>query len=272
MALIYHYCNPQTFLQIIERKCIWLSSTNNMNDFAEGEWFISAVKRMLESKQGEYGNEWCNTAWVHFVSNIGQKYIACFSKNSDSLSQWRAYAQDGEGVAIGFEDSALGAEGDSIHTNISPKMSLCLKDVKYSSTQEIFNELASIAELVRSSDTNELSNSAFTFSAICSSLAMLTKNPAFKEENERRLVYSALVMVKQVDGSVEVMNALSDIKYRISNGYLTSYFELEFSPADAIKEIVLGPKNKFHNTDISNFLGINSLGHVKFRRSSATYR
>ncbi|WP_413508250.1 DUF2971 domain-containing protein [Serratia proteamaculans] len=272
MALIYHYCSPQTFLQVIERKCIWLSSTNNMNDFAEGEWFISAVKRMLEIKQDEYGSEWCNTAWVHFISNISPKYITCFSKNSDSLSQWRAYAQDGEGVAIGFEDSAFGAEGDTIHTNISPKKSLCLKDVKYSSAQEIFNELSTTAELFRSLDTEEPSNSALTFSAICSSLAMLTKNPAFEEENERRLVYSALITVRQNDGSVEVMNALGDIRHRVSNGYLTSYFELNFNPVDAIKDIVLGPKNKFHKTDLSNFLGINSLGSVSFRRSAATYR
>lgn len=272
MALIYHYCSPQTFLQIIERKCIWLSSTNNMNDFSEGEWFISAVKNMLESKQEEYSSEWCNTAWVHFIANIAPKYITCFSKNGDSLSQWRAYAQDGEGVAIGFEDSEFGAEGENIHTNASPKMSLCLKDVRYSSVKNIVDELITIAVYLRSIDTKEISNSAVDFSMICSSLAMLTKNPAFEEENERRLVYSAIVTHKKDDGSVGVMNALGDMKHRISNGYLTSYFELEINPFKAIKEVVLGPKNKFRNDDVFNFLGLNLLGAVKVRRSVATYR
>lgn len=30
------------------------------------------------------------------------RYICCFSENGDILSQWRAYADDGKGLAIGF--------------------------------------------------------------------------------------------------------------------------------------------------------------------------
>src|SRR5262249_7878269 len=34
-------------------------------------------------------------------------FVACFSLDGDSLSQWRAYADDGMGVAIGFSTAEL---------------------------------------------------------------------------------------------------------------------------------------------------------------------
>ena len=34
-------------------------------------------------------------------------YFCCFSESSDLLSQWRAYGNDGQGVAIGFNAKLL---------------------------------------------------------------------------------------------------------------------------------------------------------------------
>lgn len=36
-----------------------------------------------------------------------QSLITCFSFENDLLSQWRAYGQDGEGMAIGFDFAYL---------------------------------------------------------------------------------------------------------------------------------------------------------------------
>lgn len=274
MALVYHYCSPQTFLQIIERKCIWLSSTNNMNDFAEGEWFAKELKVFLSEKKKEYGKGWCEAALNFYISNTQPKYIACFSKEKDTLSQWRAYAQDGEGVAIGFDDGGFGADGTHVHINTNVKKSLCLSDVNYYDGSQIKDELKRMAEKLRNGMTGIKSyagGSAMAFALHCTSLALTIKNPAFKEENEKRLVYSAFIKNDEC-GALEVMNPISDISHRISNGYLTSYFELSFPDKGVIKEIVLGPKNKFHDIDMRNLLGLKKLGHVKFLRSAATYR
>ena len=107
--IAYHYCDKRTFLSIISNKKIWLSDINTMNDYSEGHWgyerFIEAANRVLD------------TAGVEVVDQIDQVFsssglrqlftLCCFSTNGDSLSQWRSYANDGSGVAIGFDTSLL---------------------------------------------------------------------------------------------------------------------------------------------------------------------
>jgi hypothetical protein len=273
MAIIYHYCSPQAFLQIIERKCIWLSSTNNMNDFSEGEWFSKALRMVLAEKEMVYGEQWCEAVWRYFVENLTPKYITCFSKNNDSLSQWRAYAQDGEGVSIGFDEEFLGAKGKFINPHSDIEKSLCLCDVNYLSHHEIKGTLIKQANeiLEEEKDNPNKQEGVEWFADLCVSLAMEVKNPAFEEECEKRLVYSADIKASS-EGLLEVKNPIGEMRHRISNGYLTSYFEFGLLVQDAIKEITLGPKNKFHNIDIQNFLGLNSLSHIHVKRSSATYR
>ena len=36
-----------------------------------------------------------------------KRYICCFSGDGDLLSQWRAYADDGKGISIGFKKSGI---------------------------------------------------------------------------------------------------------------------------------------------------------------------
>lgn len=273
MALIYHYCSPQTFLQIIERQCIWLSSTNNMNDSAEGEWFAKALKMVLKKKMNVYSEQWCDDVWRHFVDNTSPRYIACFSKRKDSLSQWRAYAQDGEGVAIGFDEEKFGAEGKHIHYNTEVKKSLCLCDAEYYDDLDIQDDLIQRADELRcnpNNDPNHMSKSSTLFASYCTALSIAMKNPAFEEEDEKRLVYSAIIL--KDDEGIKVKNPIGDLHHRISNGFLTSYFEYNFPVDDLIKEIILGPKNKFQDIDMRSFLAMNSLGNVGFSRSTATYR
>lgn len=109
MSLIYHYCSPYTFQQIIEKKCLWLSATNNMNDFAEGGWVTNALNNVIHRVTNEKNKEWIEHLLFQYNSANTPKYVACFSKDGDILSQWRAYAQNGEGVSIGFhQESFLG--------------------------------------------------------------------------------------------------------------------------------------------------------------------
>ncbi|HHQ6551498.1 TPA: DUF2971 domain-containing protein [Serratia fonticola] len=270
MALIYHYCGPQTFVQLIENSKIWLSSTKNMNDFAEGEWFAKAYQDFLNHKRENLGDEFCNFAWSHFNLNMQPKYITCFSKNGDSLSQWRAYAQDGEGVSIGFDASQLGAKGEAAFPNIDPHSSLMIANVRYMSVEQIHKALDKILNI--SLTKKEGHEQSFDFATNCIGLFMLVKNPAFSEEEETRLIYSPLIIPYQDERKYTVENNIGNFKHRISNGYLTSHFEYEIDSNHAIKEIILGPKNKFSSYDVGNILGFKGLKKVHVRPSIATYR
>jgi hypothetical protein len=46
-----------------------------------------------------------NNLELYKIPNIIQRkmFLTCFSENGDLLSQWRAYGNNGDGVAIGFD-------------------------------------------------------------------------------------------------------------------------------------------------------------------------
>lgn len=60
--------------------------------------------------------------------------IACFSKNGDLLSQWRAYAEDGKGFSISFNSNAiyhgLGVNINSVVYDEEKQYSLILNTIR----------------------------------------------------------------------------------------------------------------------------------------------
>ncbi|MBH3122457.1 DUF2971 domain-containing protein [Serratia ureilytica] len=295
MALIYHYCSPYTFQQIIERKKLWLSSTSNMNDFSEEKWFLDIIYNVLELYENELERPWCDVVRKGLEDNFRPSYITCFSKSKDLLSQWRAYAENGLGVAIGFESDEFalmmkkpieigGKPGERVVAQLE------LQDVIYLNPDILIEKVADYARGWKRLDNDALfdglegdmlrdAKAAF-FSMNFERWAVQHKNPAFSEENEARLIYRP-TYAKWVDPERPFMNlerkkealldAFDGLKYRISDGFLTSYFEYPFNSV-AIKKVVLGPRNKFAESDLKDFLLLNDMRHVEIERSSATYR
>lgn len=296
MALVYHYCSPQSFLQIMESKKIWLSSTRNMNDSAEGKWFLNIVIKVLKEHEEELGKEWCENVKTELKYNYIPLYIACFSKNGDALSQWRSYAEDGFGVAIGFDEDILAPQGEILNTErssdiLAPKSIISLRDVDYKTYEDLKLNIFSLAEkwIRRVSDVKDsfyVQNTAIRpresaryFSWWCIDDASALKNPAFCEEEEKRLILKPDYMRLEYLGlreeskfqKMKAMKALGGVKHRVSNGFLTSHFELPIS-GKMINTLILGPKNKFTQSDLNDFLLLNDMSHVKVKRSTATYR
>ena len=122
--ILYHYCSIDTMLKILQNYCIWLSDAEKTNDKSELRYFAEQMEKMLlnivESYKGEVNNElltliktvlkkaiesvYLGSAYT--VQNT-KNYFCCFSESSDLLSQWRAYGNDGQGVAIGFNAELL---------------------------------------------------------------------------------------------------------------------------------------------------------------------
>ena len=274
MALMYHYCSPQTFQQIIEKKKLWLSSINNLNDSAEGKWFENSLIKVLRSNEGEFGKEWCDLVLGVYSDCNVPRYITCFSMNSDSLSQWRAYAEDGTGVAIGFDEDLFDLNYINGHKGYESGSDTVICDVLYKDANDIELELYNFIKSMRHMVTN--SNAfASTIASRFMNMATKYKNPAFSEEKEKRLICTPY-FIGSCDGEMTILSRvrepIGEMKHRISSGYLTTYYELDFSKMDCVCEIILGPKNKFHDHDLTLFLKSNALSKVKFTRSAATYR
>lgn len=137
MGVIYHYCSPEAFLSIAKNKKLWLSATNNMNDSAEGVWLIDTLKKVLSININPTNRTSRNAIYNYLTLNNNIKFISCFSKEYDLLSQWRAYAQDGEGVAIGFDEDKFELSSGFASNHPDPKESIKINDVLYLNNGEL---------------------------------------------------------------------------------------------------------------------------------------
>lgn len=120
---IYHYCSLETFSQIVKNKTIRLSDLNKTNDYMEKKWgkdllygvLCDELKRNgidMNLKEDYWYSDNAHNHMEQLENEIKlflkhQTLIVCFSKESDMLSQWRAYGDDGKGVSIGFDVSML---------------------------------------------------------------------------------------------------------------------------------------------------------------------
>ena len=155
---LYHYCSLDTFLKIIKSSSIWLSDIQKSNDFREMAWFRQKYYDFILNKYNNTDDKnvktICETifsiaatdgyenfpTWLlptvrHNMKEIRdtffslRTYAFCLSELADSLGQWRGYADDGKGIAIGFSKEYLDAiDGYSLRC---PKFNFLLGNVSY---------------------------------------------------------------------------------------------------------------------------------------------
>ena len=209
---LYHYCSLDTFLKIIKNSSIWLSDIQKSNDFREMAWFRQQYYDFILEKYNNTDDKniktICETIFsisavdgfekfpewlLPTVRNHSKEtrdiffslrtYAFCLSELSDSLGQWRGYANDGKGVAIGFSKKYLDAiDGYSLRC---PKFNFLLGNISYRKKfDSLFDKMF---ELHDKTKTDEFVLRTFIDLTRTSSLF---KHPSFAEEKEWRIIYS----------------------------------------------------------------------------------
>lgn len=267
--LIYHYCSVESFRAIIQNKIIWLSSIYNLNDYKEIHWIKDKVKKRIDELKDNKSYMKYKKFEKLYNEELPNIYIASFSKGDDLLSQWRAYANDGFGVAIGFNKKYF------------KKNNLVLScDVLYDESiqeEEISALLKPLEQLPDNIDIEsiEFEKKAKDIINQINDLSAKSKNELFKEENEVRLIHSPFIKDDKENKRFIFENKLSRLKFRPTCGNLIPYFEFPFDNNEnekAIVEIVKGPKNKFIEKEIKMFLSLNGFYDVRIRKSRSSYR
>ncbi|RUU46714.1 DUF2971 domain-containing protein [Mesorhizobium sp. M6A.T.Ca.TU.002.02.2.1] len=274
--VIFHYCSLEIFLSIVQYKSLRLSDINTMNDYSELHWaydrFIEAVNQVraeYEDSYFDYLDKLISTAQLNTLP-----LLSCFSTDGDVLSQWRAYADDGMGVAVGFDSAIM----ETLAIRCAP--------VTYDPALQVefFRDLIAAAfpmwKLAKDARENRdlaefLTRTTFD---MC-----LMKNPAFAEEKEVRIA-RAVVVRHDGDGwhledaggngSDKISRKKHPIKYRAKSAGLVAHIDLPFSGAGPqfIREVVIGPRSSNNGVEVSMALNANGFKGCKIRTSTATYR
>lgn len=286
--ILYHYCSVDTMLKIIQNHCIWLSDVEKTNDKSELKYFAKQMEKMLlniiESYRGQVNEEkltkikivlqeaikrvYLGTA---YVVQMTKNYVCCFSEKSDLLSQWRAYGNDGQGVAIGFNTKLLSKIHDRSNYDfikIIYNDKTVLKNIQEYMEEELKNIFENITEDELTRDG--IMGYFMTIMTVIVQERFAFKHPAFSEEGEWRIFRKQVGNFDEDTGEDEPLFhgafhaddeifglfSCSDLKFRSLQNNICSYYELGFEKCkeDIIKEIILGPKCQIEKRDLKILL------------------
>ena len=239
--LYYHYTSMESCYNIITSRQIWMTDYRFLNDKNELKQAIKLFVSLCDkSHQEALDNafKWHEFMYYHCVFS--------FSSSPQILSQWRAYATDGEGVALGFNPQFLEYANlivvPCVYENQEPYINKIIQKHK-KFIENIYEADKRIGALNEFMDWIEKHYE--NFSALIYDLIPL-KSPAFMEEQELRAI-------KSVKRDI--------IKRRVRGNLLIPYIAPKFLPDEdssfinaAIPHIWIGPRS--NNLNIVTLTGL----------------
>lgn len=308
--VLYHYCSLSTFKSILDNKSVWLSDIRKSNDSLELRWimgqcqyymlkawndYVKAVKedRGLDAVSLESFEEFdklYNLVRDYDAEDDTKNWVFCLSEKADDLGQWRGYADDGQGIAIGFNSSLLKKVNYIGNTIRNTSVNLLFDRVRYSKKElaTFFNEMAGLSKISVEMAPNEVIQYMKRAVGLSYIYAPLYKSDKFKDEKEWRIFYSMHLDEIEKGERPGVPNSKNDFSDDITleryafiqrNKTLVSHLELGLPQIKrAIHSITIGPKADVTPMDIQLYLM--SIGllddandkSIEIHRSMISYR
>ncbi|MEH6503792.1 MAG: DUF2971 domain-containing protein [Cycloclasticus sp.] len=285
METIFHYCSSSTFTSIISNNSIWLSSLSLSNDTMEGRFVAQTFDKLLAKSDVDAEEAEEIRKALRITGELFDGLGFCLSEKPDLLSQWRGYADDGQGFSIGFNKEYLDELSNIKDKNVP---SFKLKKVFYEPVEHeaelkpIFDEIMKLVEsgklkkpkygLLTMPSDDELKTKNDEYLKSINDLwskairtlpnIHILKNKAFSEEVEWRLI--SYLLKESGDSAL----------FRSSGNRLVPYREFKLKPlsSNAINEVYIGPKNITPYFVVEKFLLLNGFQGVTINKSEATYR
>ncbi len=237
--ILYHYTSIHVLNEIMKSGSIWASDCRFLNDRKEFDHAVELFISILDGKEKEVMKE---ALFFHTFNRY--PFVFCLSRSPKVLSQWRAYADDGEGVAVGFNSRYL----NSHHSPFSSNLVECVYEDHDQYIHDLKNrcqvEIDDVVKTYKEQEAINLFMEAIegrpeSLNKIVSELLRI-KNPAFSEEKEVRLVVDA---------------PIKDVRTRVRNNLIIPYvehtlFDMENDKTNfwvVANEIWLGPKSDDRN-------------------------
>ena len=111
--IVYHYTSIEAFLNIIKTKSFRLTDIEKSNDSMEKKLVVNTLLNLMRDTFNRIGTASLLKPAIKEAIEIIENgkdfysFACCFSGEKDSLSQWRGYADEAKGVAIGIDKSKI---------------------------------------------------------------------------------------------------------------------------------------------------------------------
>ena len=241
--LLHHYTDQHGLLGIISTAEIWATSVDNLNDSKEfkygKELAASLISSRIEGESDERKKKhlgYLRNAAVNAGINI---CISSWSSRVDDLSQWRAYGGSGTGYSIDLNGASLRRFAEAQDFILAA----CIYD--QSAQERVLHSLID-ANLTRNieeesshpperDDRFQLEQNGGSFAYHINRYAALLKHPAFRAEEEWRLI-SKPIMVSRMHFRPGVSTIASHFRFSLRDGD-----ETQGEPKIRIDSVHVGP-------------------------------
>lgn len=311
---LYHYCSTETFLSIMSSQSIWLSDVGKSNDKKEmsvlRKYFYDYIYNKMLSLSSGIEKECCRFLLAtvksdgfdkstdilnredlakQFIDRYKQTraYCFCLSEQKDSLGQWRGYADNGNGMSIGFSRKYI--ERLNTRSVFCPVSNFHLWSVSYNNQPKDLDEICKIIYDTTEKDAPprfliNVLDKLFYFSTI-------VKDKSFKEEKEWRVIFESndsyakkelldfSLFSKVADENYHAWFEIPQFKYTTRIDDIVSHIEVGIKDMrSAINSIIIGPKSKLTEMDIKILLISKGIidnmkdKSILIKKSEASYR
>ncbi len=234
---VWHYTDGEALAKIVSSSHLWSTHAQFLNDPDEIgvglDLVAGLVSDFLAEQDANGQDELCE--WLKQLLEFLKRkrsadvFLTCFSEKKDGLYQWRAYANNGRGYALGFRVG--GADGMS---------SLHLLRVIYGEAglrEKIGSILSKARDVFGEPDNASRRPALSALQTWLAALAVSYKDEAYEEEREWRIVHEVKIPHEEIP-----------VGFRFpSSGAIVPYLSMEMRNTDRqeipapIDEVVIGP-------------------------------
>lgn len=277
---LYHYTTAAGLAGLLQSEKMWLTNAFQMNDPRELDFGFDIALNHLFDRQGagtDIQESFCEEMAETIQSDIAEIfrfYVASFSQDQDDLGQWRAYGDNGRGFAIGLS-SRLFNLWQQPEAHAGPYrvfVSRVVYDEKQARgrIQRAINKALQIIAPLEDA-IYELKDTSVFLTELCRAVssaliwyAITTKHPAYKHENEYRLI---------IVGSP--FSLAPHVLTRTRGSDLVSHIALpmKLRTGRNVTRIVVGPTAPPHAEEaVQNLLRSLDMQNAAITRSGIPYR
>lgn len=253
METLYHFTSQSALLSIVQNGCIWASHPDFLNDGAERSYYANLLKedvinRFESKKRNDLASLFKKAidSDPTILTDVGAPYyVFSLSKNYTSASQWDRYAENGNGVCIGFnKDELIAAADDNANVKIMEH-----GEIQYGKTNVCANIENHSLVHVENYTGNEMSAEKLVssmlgmFRVTLMENGLLFKHQSFSDEQEYRLTFAILQ-----EGNILptiLYPSHHEYRYRVSKTGIVPYCQYSWASerrTRIISRIVIGPK------------------------------
>jgi hypothetical protein len=271
--IIFHYTNDIGLRGTLETGKLWLTDIFDLNDPSELRHGCHPAIELIIKENNELPEQFVSKLSSILlegnIEEVAHFFVCSFSAAGDDLGQWRAYADNGRGYAIGFDthtlEQAFAKQGPG-HMTFPIKYD---ENTLRQTHSLIVDEVRPLISLFRGRNLRDpainhyMSELLIHLSLPIIRASLFFKHDAYSNEQEYRFL-------ELFDAS----STVPDLKYRSRSHSLVRYREFDWRSlaGDCLKEIVVGPAADRGSRFVNDCLRLYHAGAIKISHSKIPYR